>query len=345
MTRARSMLAAVFLCGCVAHPALASPGPPGRDRVFHVFMLLWRGESDVERGFRAYVEEKGLPFRLTVRSADQDERLARRYVAEAKALRPDLVYTWGTTATLAAAGEFDKVDPAANITDIPIVFTMVADPVGARIVPDVRSSGRNVSGVTQTVPVDSEIEAISAYRPVTKLAIIYNPTEVNSVLKVAELRAAGAARKFTVLDRAIPLDHSGRPNAELIPTILKEIVAERPQFLYLGPDTYVAKRADQITRFANDERLPSFAGVELVLCQSHALFGLFARYHTLGKLTARKVEQILVEKQRPQDIPIESVNTFTYVINQTVMSQLQLYPPMSVLDYARVVKSCDELGE
>ena len=340
----RSILVSLLLFGAGIAAAAGEAKPPPA-QTYHIYMLLWRGESEVERGFRAYIERNRLPFRLTVRNANQDAALARKYVAEAKALRPDLVYTWGTTTTITAAGEYDKVDPSIHITDIPIVFTMVAYPVGARIVPDYYLSGRNVTGTTHTVPIASEIEAIRAYRSFNKLAIIYNPAEINSVLKVEELQKIAKERDFSVVARGIPLDESGKPQSKFIPDIINEIARERPQFLYLGPDTYVAKRANVITDLANEHRLPSFAGVELVLCQSHALFGFFARYFNLGQLTARKAEQILIEHKKPQEIAIESTNTFTYVINQQVMSQLQLYPPMRVLEYAHVVRSCSELGQ
>lgn len=337
------LLLAGLIGGSVA--TAADDAEPAPTRTYHIYMLLWRGESDVERGFRAYVEQHKLPFRFTVRNANQDIAMARTYVAEAKALKPDLVYTWGTPATLAAAGEYDNVDPSKNITDIPIVFTMVSFPVAAKIVPDEYLSGRNVTGTTQTVPTASEIEAIRSYRPFDKLAIIYNPAEVNSIIKLSEFTRIAKERNFTVVARAIPLDANGKPQSDSLPGIVKEIVQERPQFLYLGPDTYVAKHANEITELADENRLPSFAGVELVLCNSHALFGFFANYFNLGQLTALKAAQILLEGKKPQEIAIESTNNFTYVINQRVMSQLKLYPPMRVLEYARVVRSCSELRQ
>ncbi|NJN45733.1 MAG: MFS transporter [Candidatus Competibacteraceae bacterium] len=61
---------------------------------YRIFMILWRGETEVEAGFRAYVEENQLPFDLIIRNVAGDRRQIPVMIAEAKRSKPDLVYTW-----------------------------------------------------------------------------------------------------------------------------------------------------------------------------------------------------------------------------------------------------------
>ena len=52
--------------------------------------------------------------------------------SEARALHVDLVVTWGTTVTLGMVSTYDKVNPSINLTDIPVLFMIVTDPVDER---------------------------------------------------------------------------------------------------------------------------------------------------------------------------------------------------------------------
>ena len=95
-------------------------------------------------------------------------------MAEAKRERVDLIYTFGTTVTLDAVGAVGKVDPAVHVTDIPVVFNIVADPVGADLATAFAATGRNLSGVSHLVPMPDQLRAMQRFRKVGKLGVIYN---------------------------------------------------------------------------------------------------------------------------------------------------------------------------
>ena len=94
-----------------------------------------------------YFLSRRLPVDIVWRDLARDASRMPGFIDEIRRTRPDLVYTWGTSVTLGAVGPYDKVDPAKHITDTPVVFTMVAAPVLAKIVPDLKSSRRNLTGV------------------------------------------------------------------------------------------------------------------------------------------------------------------------------------------------------
>jgi len=315
---------------------MANTGDSGKR--YQIFMILWRGETRVERGFRDYIRDRNLPFDLIVRSVDRDRKKIPEFVAEAKRLQPDLVYTWGTSVTRGVVGEYDKIDPDEHITEIPVVFTMVSYPEGARIVPSRASSVRNITGATHIVPLEIQLKAIRAYRPLTRLAVIYNPAELNSVLNVRELRELSKTMGFELLDSAVPLDENGEPSPDTLPDLIAELAAREPQFLYMGPDSFVGLHRDTITTEAIKHRLPTFTATELEIRHGNAMIGLISRYYNLGRFTGYKIEQILIEGKRPRDIPIETLARFTYAVKMPVARQLQLYPPMELLNYAEIIE-------
>ena len=319
-----------------AGAAGAQEGPGGR--TFRVLMILEGAEGPVEEGFRGFLAEQGVRAEFTVRSIDGDRQRLPELVDEAKRLRPDLVYTYGADVTLGVVGRYDRVDPRRHVTDLPVVYTMVSSPEGTRIVPSRRSSRRNVTGVDHTVPVASQIRAMRAYRPVTRLAVIYNPEEENSAHNVKQLRELAAETGFELLAEPVPLGADGLPDAAALPDLVTSLARREPQFLYLGADNFVAAHADAITAAATANLLPTFAVSEAAVSRSGALVGLVNRDRNVGRFTALKALQILVEGKRPAQIPNNTLGRFTLLVNMGAAERLGLYPPMAVLSYAEVVR-------
>jgi putative ABC transport system substrate-binding protein len=301
-------------------------------------MILWRGETEVEAGFRAYVKENQLPFDLIVRNVAGDRRQIPAMVEEAKRTEPDLVYTWGTSVTLNVVGEYDKANPDQHVTALPVLFTMVSDPLGSRIVPELVSSERNVTGTTHIAPLEAQVNAIRAYRPLNRLAVLYNPAELNSRLFVRRLKILAKQMDFELLDQPVPLDEQGDPMADNLADLIAGLALREPQFLYMGPDTFISIHRHLVTREAIKQRLPVFTATERPIRDGDALFGLVTPYFALGRFTAFKAEQILLYNKAPETISVETLNRFNYVVKMPVARELGIFPPMTILNYAEVIE-------
>lgn len=326
------------LAGLAGSLPFPLPAQTRQDRPFRVYMILYRGETPVERGFCDYLASRGISVELIIRDIAQDTGKIPALIAEARALHADLIYTWGTPVTLAVAGKHGSIDPVRNVTDIPVVFTMVASPEGSGLVATRASSGRNITGDSHVVPIDQQLSAIRAYRDFARLAVIYNPAEPNSVLTVKELREASRREHFQLIEQPIPLDAQNRPQESSLPQLIADVARKKPQFLYLGPDSFIGANRKLVTESALDQRLPTFSATEIALREGKALFGLVSRYDNVGRLAAYKAEQILVKKMHPRTIPIETLARFSYIVNMSVAAQLGFYPPLKVVNYAEVIR-------
>jgi len=308
-----------------------------------VFMVLWRGETEVEAGFRAHFEERGLPVNITVRSLDRDIGRLPSIIAEISEVDPDIVYSWGTSVTLGLAGRDPDLmegpdDFPPQILDRPIVFTMVSQPIKSRIIKRFGPTGRNVTGVSHLVPLEAQLEAMRAYMPVDRIAVIFTPSELNSVLAVEKLTEAGQHLNIRIDQYPVPLDTAGQPDPASLPILVASVAASGPQFLYLGPDSFLGQYAQEITDIANSYRLPSFASVEHMLSASDALYGLVAPYQKVGRFTATKAERILFDDADPSEVPVELLPEFSYRIRSDVARELGIFPRLALLDYAVIVE-------
>ncbi|MEM8553474.1 MAG: ABC transporter substrate-binding protein [Pseudomonadota bacterium] len=308
----------------------------------HVFMVLWRGETEVEAGFFDYFAENERAIRFTVTSLGRDRGALPAILEQIEAEDPDLVYTWGTSTTLGLAGQDPALAPDATayppvIMDRPIVFTMVSQPIRSHIVPGFEPTGRNLTGVSHIVPIETQLQAMQAYMPVDRLAAIYSPTEPNAVLAVDSLAAAAEPQGIRLERLPVPLDAEGQPMASALPDLVEEAARFGPQFLYLGPDSFLGEHAQAITDAANAARLPTFTSTERLLTGSDALYGLVAPYAEVGRLTAKKVDQILFEGADPGAVPVETLQRFSYQVRLDVARDLGVPPAMSLLTYAEII--------
>ncbi|MBC7906328.1 MAG: ABC transporter substrate-binding protein [Rhodospirillaceae bacterium] len=334
--RRRDILAG--LAGLGAAAACAAPAvaaPEKRAKPFRIYMALFRGWEECAQGFKDYFTNQGIPVELIVRDAAQDKSKLPEFVAEAKSLGVDLVFTWGTTVTQEMLGTIDSVDPTKHITHIPAVFAIVSQPVGSKMVPNLKSSGRNITGTSYLVPIETQVNLIQSYRPLNRLGIVYNTLEKNSVGAVDELTELGKQMNFTI--SAVPVDLvDGKPSVTTIPAKVAKVKADGVDFLYIPPDTFLNVNRDILTQAALDQKLPTFAAAENPVLNSMALFGGVYRYYTVGQLTAYKAEQILVHKKAPADIPIDPPKRLSLIINMPVVRQLGFYPPMNLLGLAEI---------
>jgi putative ABC transport system substrate-binding protein len=257
------------------------------------------------------------------------------FVEEIRQVRPDLVYTWGTSVTSGVAGTVDGLDPERHVTDLPLIFTMVADPLGAGIVEDLTGSGRNVTGTVFLAPLKAQLRTIEEYfGDLRSIGVIYNPKERNSVLNIDALQRMSDEGGFELIVRPVPLTAKQKPDPATIPQLVKQIAEAGAQALYIGPDSFLAVHADTLTNVAIEFRLATFAATENPLRKSRAMMGLVSNYFTLGQFVAFKSLRLLRGEIRPGDSPINTLSRFSFMLNLDVVRAIDRYPPLTMLRYA-----------
>ena len=301
---------------------------------FQIFAVLWRGETEVEAGFRDYFNQRGIPYEMTVRNLNLDRGNAPPIVEEIKRVRPDLVYTWGTGTTRSIVGAVETEEPEKFIRDIPGIFVLVAYPKIANIIESFEQTGRPVTGVSFLASIEAQLNTILAYRPFKKMAVIYDKTASNSRINVASLEDTVPKFGMELLILPVPLDENGKSDPETLPELIQQAKDDGADILYVGPDSFLTRHGDVYTASAIAAGLPTFASTQAPLKNFRAMFGLVTDYHTLGKLAAVQAERILLEKKRPEDLPIAQLKRFKLWINIDVVREVGLYPPMGMITIA-----------
>lgn len=320
----------------LATPALALACRPAaaQDRPYRIMMMLFRGWEEACDGFRDHFAARRIPVELIVRDIAQDLGRVPALIAEARAIRPDLVYVWGTSLAIAVLGPWDRPDPQRHLTDFPVVFNIVTDPVGNRIVRSREAPGRPVTGTEYIAPVDVQMRAMARYRTFSRVATIFNPNERNSLSVVQQMHAFLGGG---ITELPVALDGNGRPDPDSIPGLVAAAKRADAEWLYIPPDTFLNDHRMQLTRAALQEALPCFSASERFVRFAEGLAGLVSRYYSVGAFTGFKAEQILRGGRAPESIPVETLTRFSFLIRMETARRLAMYPPVGLLRVAETV--------
>lgn len=312
---------------------------------YTIYMCVFRGWTDTDRGFKEYLERRRVPVDLVVRDAGGDASRLAGFAAEIRAARPHLVYCWGTSVALGILGRHDDPNRAAGfVSEVPAIFCNVSRPIDSGLVRDLNPTGTNVTGSTYLVPLDAQLAAIRAYRPFRRFGALYNRLEDNSIQTVRELEAVGPGLGLEIVSREVPLAAAdGLPDQAAVAPLVRELRAAGAELLYIPPDSFLSRRRHDLTEAALEAGLPTFAAAEGTLSKaegrvSKAMMGLVNRYYTVGQLTGWQAEQILVKGLEPGSMPTAHLARPSLVIDVDTALSLDMPPPMLTLRVAELVR-------
>lgn len=330
-------LIAWLALGFAAAPAGAQAPTSNPDKPYQIYILTWRGCEEICVAFKESIESQNIPAEFTIRSIEQNRANAPQYVEEIRTLHPDLVVTWGTVVTLQVVGPLDAVDSAKHITDIPVVYLNVTDPVGSKIARSYQFSGRhNVAGGNVDVPISAQVKTIKAYRTVQRIGVIYGTDEPASVANVRQLKEVLDEEKIELVEVTLPLGDNGKPTPESIPEAIAKMKELKPDFLYYVASSFLIGNLEPFTRGVVEQGMPLFSAYELPMRRGYALLGLLSTLRNIAQVGAYQAVEILVKKKNPLEMPSLTLSRFTVMINMKVARDLEVYPPIKLMQFAEL---------
>ncbi len=280
-------------------------------------------------GLRAGLKSRGLDegrhYVIEYRSAEGDLARMPALAAELVKLPVKVLVVRNTPGVHAAR---------AATTTIPIVMADVGEPVGSGLVKSLRTSGSNVTGLSnaraELVPKRLEYlhDAVPGLR---RLAVLVNPDDQNTGFQLTELRTAAA-------QRGIELRIFEARNAAELGTALEQITAWRaPAVLPLINSLYGPVFATRLIPWAAQHRVP----VMYAISGDAAAGGLMTYDADLSDHYFRAglyVDKLLAGAN-PASLPIERPTRFELTINLKTAKALGLKFPQALLARAdRVIE-------
>ena len=323
-------------------PTVPAAPAHAQERPWRVVTLAFESDDyDSFRAFRRRLAEDGHPVEFFARSLGGDVRRMPAMIEEIRALGADLVYTQNTTMATALVGRGVTPDPARFLTEVPVVFSFVSDPVGAGLVAapagpaEPLLSRRNVTGTIHVLDEATLLRSLLAYRPSDRVTVLYDGVEPSNLWRVEDLKLAASGLR-TTLD-FVPFRTDRAPaTPEGLARLLADIAARRPDMLYLIPSAGLAPHVRPLFREAQRLRLPTFCALETFI-DAGCMAGVMPPLGELGRQTADMALAILRGRAKPGDIPIAGPQRFSYFVNLPVAQRLGAFPSIQILTFARLV--------
>ena len=313
-----------LLGGAAAVWPLAARAQQG-DRVKRIGVLMAYAEGDLEgEGFVAAFREglqqlgwaEGRNIRIDLRWAAADEEAMQRFAQELVALQPDLILSQITPTTAALLQQ---------TRTIPIVFAMVADPVGSGFVATLSRPDGNVTGFAaiEGSLAGKWLELLKEIAPsVSRVAFLFSRATASYAEAYLNPFKA-AAPNFAI--QAIPAPVNSPSELE---TVIAAQAREPNSGLIVMPDGFMNVHRAKITSLADRWRLPAvypfrfFAELGGLLCYGNEQRDQF-------RLAATYVDRVL-RGGKPRDLPVQAPARFELVINLKTAKALGLDVPMQL---------------
>ena len=309
------------------------------ERPARIQMVVWRGCEAACRGFQSYFSNLGLPVKIEVIDVAKDKSILPDIRRQIISDNPDLVLTWGTSVSVGIIGKKSEFGDKSALGDIPAVFMIVADPVGSNIVESYEKSGRlTVTGVRNRVPEKVQLNLMFEYYHPKKLGVLYDPNELNSKLNTEKLETLSAEMNFELLVHEYKADSDGFVDENQIPTAIKSIKDLGATAIYVGSSSYNLVHQKLFVDSASELGLPVFSAYGKMVQEAGAVMAVATRYFNVGKLAAAQAAEILFKNGEPSQMPIKSLDRFTLFVNMGTAKKIGLYPPLSILKVAEIVK-------
>ncbi|MEH6626001.1 MAG: ABC transporter substrate-binding protein [Motiliproteus sp.] len=288
-----------------------------------VTMVLWRGETEAERGFRDGLKARGYQVNYHLLNANQQRKdLANLLRSDLDNLRKsDYIYSFGTTAT--------KMVKQIISNHTPHLFNIVLDPVGSGIVDSLQHSGGNLSGVSHQLPLQSQLQAALKMGAIKRLGFFFNPRERNSELTRIKLIEVAKQFDIAVIELRCP------PESNRLDHYLQQLSSHAiaVDAVYLPMDSYLISQAAKIGQALQQTRLISI-GAQRTYIDNGVLIGFVPDYYDLGRVAASLLDRHY-KGESLQQMGIYEAKTSRLLINERTLDHLKSSLP--AVDFANAV--------
>lgn len=292
---AKLALGALAVAGAMAHTMVVAQSVAVTSIVEHPALDSIKDGVQQALTEAGYTEASGLKWQFQTAQGNTAiaAQIARKFIGD----KPDVIVAIATPSAQAVV--------AATKT-IPVVYSAVTDPVAAQLVSTMQASGTNVTGVSDTLVLEKQMELVKKVVPdATRIGMVYNPGEANSVAVVKELRELLPKMGLTLIEataaRTVDVGAAARS------------LVGKVDVIYTNTDNNVVSAYEALVKVGMDAKLPLIASDTDSVARG-AIAAMGVNYHDLGIQTGKMVVRIL-KGEKPDDIPSETSDKLELFVN------------------------------
>lgn len=289
-------------------------------------VLIWTTENhytETMNGIKEQLKKEGFEeprVKFTIENAGGNKAKAMEQAQKFAAAKFDMVIALGTFAAIAVTKE---------IQGVPVIFSMVYDPVESKIAQDWKSSGNNTTGSSNKLPMSNVLNALKQLAPVKRLGVLYTPGEKNSETQLRELQAEESNSQIKVLP--VPLTRK-----EDVAPMLEQVTGA-VDALYLAGSSILGETIPAIVEAATKAKIITVTNLEERV-EKGILLGVCADSRSVGILAGERAAKVL-KGAKPSSLSIGTLKKPDILINvKTAKSGQIQVPPAFLKSATRVIE-------
>ncbi|MBB0997737.1 MULTISPECIES: ABC transporter substrate-binding protein [Dietzia] len=305
---------ALVLAGCSSGGEDDAAGGGGESYRIGINQLVQHPALDsATAGFKEAFSEAGVEVEFDEQNANGEQGTALTIAQQFASDDLDLALAVATPAAQAMA---------QNITDVPLLFTAVTDPVSAELVDSMEEPGANVTGTSDAAPIDKQLELLKEIVPdAERIGIVYASGEVNSQVQVDQAREAAGPLGLEIETQTVTTVNEIQQAVEALGDV---------DAIYVPTDNMVVSGIASLVQVAESKQIPVIAA-ESGTVEGGAVATLGIDYTELGRQTGEMALRILRDGEDPATMPVETATEFTYVVNEDAAERQGVTIPEDIL--------------
>lgn len=272
----------------------------------------------LRNGLRELGYAEGRNLYLDSRDANGAPEILSRFARELVRQQPDVLVAMDTPAAQAFQRE---------TSTIPIVVTVMGDPVGDGLVVSLARPGGNITGLSFIGPqlVPKRLALLQEVLPGSSLAAIWHPT----AYREDTMRSMVDETKAAALSMSVDLKLYAASDPSELAKVLVNIAADGTDAVFVFPSPLLFSERKPIVDFALAQRLPLMSmGREFVELGGLLSYGV--SISALNRRSATLVDKIL-RGAKPAELPVEQPTKLELAINLGTAQKLGIQIPTSLL--------------
>ena len=276
----------------------------------------------VLKGFRDYLAEREIAVIYKVHNAQANMATAGQIAGQIMGEDPDMIVAIATPTAQAVAQALRK---APHMQQTPFLFTAITDPVAAGLVSDLEKPGKNITGVSDRLPLDQHLAMVRRFFPELKrLGVLYNAGEANSKATVAGIRTIGEQRGFNVVEATVSKSSDVYQATQ---SLIGKVDA-----IFVPTDNTVVSALESAIKVCIQHQVALFcADVDSVKRGAVAAMGF--DYYQHGRQTGAMAERIL-KGAAPGTMPVEYQKALELHLNLNFAAQMGVDVPSAIVESA-----------
>lgn len=211
---------------------------------------------------------------------------------------------------------------------IPIVFSAVSDPVAANLTTSLEKPDKNITGTSDSVPVEKIIDMALQLTPDIKtFGFIYNSGEDSSVANIDRAKAYCEEKGLSYVEANVENSTAIQQAAESLVT--------KCDAVFSPTDNTVAEGMSVLSQICKDAKIPCYVGADSMV-QDGGFASIGITYEDLGIETANMVDKVL-KGTSVSDIPIMVFEDLYTYINTTTAQAIGVEVSDDVLNSDKTV--------